>query len=128
MGSLVELKKDLEQIDGELTGEVFVLVELESRVSDQLKKVELLKKHKDKLQRALDILEDRVTLPVQEPPPPSEVEPVKPVPAAPIKKQEGPACQACGKGVMRPAYKRVPSGITVSMMMCDDSGCNNEVY
>jgi hypothetical protein len=121
MSVVNELKNQLETCELMLHKEAIQLAELEQVVQDR-------RKEKQKLKRALAILEETDTVGLQEPsPPPSEkVEPVKPVAPRPI--DNAPVCTACDKGRLRPSVKKAPSGVYINMLQCDDGGCNNEVY
>lgn len=128
MSSLVSLKKDIADSSEELVREAEILVNYEDTLNIQYIKVHILKDHISRLTRALNIIEGNETITqaevksdIREIPAPAPL----PVPApAP----RGIPCSACGKGSMRPAVKRVPSGVYVNMMQCDDGACNNETY
>jgi hypothetical protein len=125
---------DIESVETELYEEVTKQVNLEAQLGDQVKKVQILKDHKNKLSRALDILEGREPV-KSEPRVASDGSPVsmppsseKPAEAPAIKPPyTGPICGACGAR-MYETYRTVPSGITVRLLKCEDSACNNEQY
>lgn len=129
MGSLVELKKEIEEVQSELLGlanEVFEYQEILERKTDTL---ELGQNHLRKLKFALSVLEGE-NLPRdlgESPQPPPSAEPVK-GPSVPRPVDLAPLCEGCGKGRMRPAVTRAPSGVYINMLRCDDGACNNEVY
>lgn len=135
MGSLVELKKELEQVDEDLAEQVSRLVDYEDDVSRARKGVEVLQKHKNKLTRAIDILEDRVQVVEDKPrdssPQDQQHKPSPPeVPSLPeptVLRPPGRACSACGDKMYR-AARTMQGGITVDYWQCGNRGCNNEQY
>jgi hypothetical protein len=135
MSSLVELKKEIEEVEAQVIQVANQVFEARKELEFEEKVLLNAQNHLKKLRFALDVLEGNH---LPEPaghmtestsPPPSASLPDRPVSAPTIPRvPEGPICSACGKGVMRQMYRRVPSGVTVSMMQCDDSACNNETY
>lgn len=130
MSSLVSLKVDIQSFEDELVHAASEQIEAESLLNEASNKVRVLKDQVSRLKRALSIVEGTEVMrdePVQSSVEPAPSAPLPEVPARPAPKPAytGPKCGACG-GKMFQTYKTVPSGITVSLLMCED--CNNENY
>lgn len=130
MSSLSVIKIELEQVDELLGVEVTKQVELEEQLENQKSTVEVVKKHYDKLTRALSILNGAE---VEDSPPSattlvSRVEqPVTPtaVPAPPPRRKLGPTCSACNDEMTR-LGRTTRSGAYIEYWSCP--GCSNEQY
>lgn len=128
MSSLVSLKKDIESFEAELISAIFDSEGWQELLDKSNDKVRVLQDQVRRLKKALAIIEGTEVMrePATEAPAPLPGPTVVDTPA-PIPKpaDKRPGCGACG-GKMFPTYKTVPSGITVSLLMCED--CNNENY
>lgn len=129
MSSLVSLKKDIESFEDELISSISEQEEALLVLQLAEKKVNVLTDQVKRLKKALAIVEGTEVMrePATEAPAPlpgpTVVATPAPIPKPPTSMY--PPCGACG-GKMFATYKTVPSGITVSLLMCDD--CNNENY
>lgn len=130
MGSLVELKKEIEESEEALVKVANVVFDLEQELEFENRVLVQCQTHLKKLKFALSVLEGE-SLPepkadglVTSPPSTGPTPPQAPTRTIDL----SPVCDGCGKGRMRPAVTRAPSGVYINMLRCDDGACNNEVY
>lgn len=104
---------------------VSILTILDQKINQLERKLESLKIARAILVDEDVLLETGVKSDGHEAPEPAPL----PVPRSPAKPVDlAPICDGCGKGRMRPAMTRAPSGVYINMLRCDDGACNNEVY
>lgn len=121
MSSILELKKELENIDQELANSIQIELELESQLKGAKDNTTILNDRYSRLRQAIDIIDGTADMVVSRPSPVSK--PQIPLPVPPVRR--GPICSACGDDMIRMS-KTTRSGVYVEYLQCTD--CSNEVY